>query len=636
MELQDLKSLHQLGLDKFKPYYAAGAENARYVMGIHWTPEEIKQHEKEFLHAYSIPLFATKFQRILMEQRNERSKFRAKPRGSEDEIIAEIGNNVIDYVEDLNRFKYIESDIFEDGLGVMWGVIHGRIDISRDPLGEVIFEKVPYDEVMWDTNCTDYSIEKGATWFERFGWFTRDYIQDRIGVSKETLENIPQTTEGKKTDWVRKSKGKELIKVIWHYEKVYKTVYKVKNFSTDKYLRTKDKSVAEKFLADQKSLLRKELIGGAVGRPSKDIEDKIEKDFDFDTSKDAFWELTIFGEQSILKPPKNIGEKLPYVIYFSMIRDGTPYTLTSLIKDTQRAFDRRVSMIDRATCKNLSGSNYSIDPDLVHPAETKNIDELFKRLSKGGQYVRTKTSPSGKTAINPIDRVVDVRAEMDQLILLQSLIEDEMGGRTFQGLEAGHKQTATEAKLMEASAQKSTMLPRDNLIRWKELVGELMWYLIGQTYKEGRQFTIMGESLTAEVKELFGKANIYEQSEIDPATGWMTLTKELKPLSEAKVNIVIDAETDTKDSRERKAEFLMAMNQYFMQGGMPPMDGKVLTKYMNIDATTKQIVADYIETGKQQMAQAKLEAKEQQGIENLLGVASAIPETNKENSQRQP
>ena len=170
MELADYRNIHSKALEVFDEKYKDGLKNGELIKARDWTKKEIAQHEAQGLNAWNIGLFATKFGRVLSEQRNNRSKFKARARGREDEIIAEVGNYILDYVDDINNFKYIESDIYKDGLGKKWGVLHARIDNAVHPRGEVVLESVPFNEVLWDTNNVQYNLEKGCTWFERFGW----------------------------------------------------------------------------------------------------------------------------------------------------------------------------------------------------------------------------------------------------------------------------------------------------------------------------------------------------------------------------------------------------------------------------------------------------------------------------------
>jgi len=70
--LEELRQLHEEALEEFQSLYARGQENARFLRGRHWTDEEEKEHRDDFRIAYSVPLLATKINRILSEQRDNR------------------------------------------------------------------------------------------------------------------------------------------------------------------------------------------------------------------------------------------------------------------------------------------------------------------------------------------------------------------------------------------------------------------------------------------------------------------------------------------------------------------------------------------------------------------------------------
>ena len=608
LPLQQLKQLHEDALQEFSSVWTEGDNNARMYRGLHWTEKQKKQHDNEFRKAYNIPLLATKMNRILSEQRNNRAKWKPKPVSAEDEIGAEIGGYILDYIDELNDFKWIESEVYQDGMTKKYGVLEIYEDYEDNPQGDIILERVSYNEFLWDTNAGSYDLSD-AMFMQRFGWFTREQVKKMY--PDINVESLYTENDGDVKNWYESlNKKKELIKVVWHYERE----------KSSKKIKVRDKELSA-------------------------------------TEYKVY--VTCYSGTTILQEKTDTGQSdYPYVVYFSLFDDGSFWSLIDLAKDAQQGFDRFLSMIDKSTVKNIKGNNYEIRPDLLHPQESKSIDEIFNRLSQGGSYVATLK----EGAITPLENHNNVSVESNMMTLMQGLLEDLLGGRTFQGLESKQQQTATESKILENAAKMAGMLYLDNLARWKKRVGQLIWKLIPNVYKQGRSIKIIGDENAMKLQKLSMQvpemSQIYTASKFNPGMGFMKLPMDL---GEINADITIDEVAGNQSMKEQQLQQLISLQELILQA-MPnslPMDIEVFIPYLTVDATVKAKLTEYYAMLKaQKEAELKLqqdqmeiekfdrglkhyEKKQEQDsknkqakIDNMLKIANAIPNPEEQNGGR--
>lgn len=612
MELQNLIQIHEEALVKFQPYWDEGDTNARMFRGQHWSTEQKAQHDKEFRKAYNIPLLATKMNRILSEQRNNRTQWKVKGVGAEDELGAEFGNYTMDYVDRINKFKWGESWIYQDGMAKKYGVLSVDKDFDENPQGDIILEKVSYKEFLWDDNASKYDLSD-ALFQQRFGWFTREQIADMFeSVDADNLysDTNNDVTYGDRKNWFQSiNKKKESIKVVWHYER---------------------EKIKKKILIE----------GKQVSVSSYTVY------------------VTAYSGTTILQKRTDTGRKnYPYAVFFSLFDDGKFWSLTDLARDTQQGFDRFLSMIDKSTVKNIKGNNYEVQPEKLHPMHQKSIDEVFDSLSQGGKYIATLA----EGAIKPLQSHNDVVVESQMLQLMQSLLEDILGGRTFQGLESKVQQTATESKILESAAKMAGMLYLDNLSLWKQHVGELIWELIPEVYTEGRQIKIAGDENSRKIQALMQQypqmQGNYQPSQFNPGEGFLKVPMNLGELN---VDIEMDEVSGNSTMKEQQLQQLLSIQEMIVKA-MPnsmPLPIEVFIPYLTCDATIKAKLTEHYEMLKQQKMKEQQMAEEQMNIEkfdralghqnkkaeidgkiqnqkvdNILKIANSVPENKEEESE---
>lgn len=639
-EITELIQTHDTAIDYFAELFEQGYENQRFLRGIHWTDKQKKQHHNEKRHPYAITLTATKFNRHLAEQRSNRTSWKSTGRGEEDELQAELDTQAFKYVEDINGFKYTESEIYTDALGKKYGVLVVSQDYDNNPQGDVKLERWKFDQCVWDVNSTSYDLNKDCTFIDRFEWYTREQIEQMYPSSKKKARFTPASFENDTVikrnikNYYFKDKGKDRIKVIWRQQKEYKKVYKAIPLKPDIEIKEFDtQKEAEAHVYQQAIMMAGLQDASQLATAPPEVLNAIEQlksnfrivDVMTQQVREICWTATEILEDKII----DWTNKYTVIPYFALKDDEYIFNLIDLVKDPQRGFDRLFSMIDKSIAKNIKGNNYTIDETKVRPEVLASLDVHKKNLVEGGAMIPVLDP----TAIQPLGSQNNITIEMTLIQMMQSLIEDLMGGNAFQGVESKTKQTATEASLLEKSARLGTFLFIDNLMRWKQLAGEVIYDCILNTYGYEMKMGIAGDVLGKKIQEALSNAGIFKMSDNIDGQGYLTYNKGGQRLRQNKMNVIV---TEVETSETTKAMQYQQLTDYsaqMVQMGAMPAPPEILLSSSNLPATVKVGMQKYYEEQMQAQAQQAQETHQMEmaklNAEIIDKVGGKLNEANK-------
>ena len=156
----DLQHLHDQGISFFNTKWELGKENERYKKGRHWSADKEKKIKGQDRQPYSMAAISTKLGIISSTQRQARTMFRVEAAvDPADEIKAELASLMLRDVERRSHFKDMESEVFDSGKDVMFGVVEVYLDHSNlEP--ETRIRKLSYRNVVWDINNEQYDISE--------------------------------------------------------------------------------------------------------------------------------------------------------------------------------------------------------------------------------------------------------------------------------------------------------------------------------------------------------------------------------------------------------------------------------------------------------------------------------------------
>lgn len=592
-------------------------ENARYYRGDNWTQRERDNATDQGMKSYSIALIAVKINRILSIQRSNRFDWKARGRGIEDELRAEIINYLMKFVDDNTKFKWTESEVYKDGLAKVCGILKTWVDYTENPRGEIANTRILLDNFYYDTNNKTYSIHEDCTFMGESAWIPLEFAQQLHPELGLTVSSTGDTKVGGNyeglnlTDWF--DEKKKLLRINEHYDYSYSTSYLAKNFGTGAFQKFTDKMSAQSWIRAQQ-----EEQAGLISQGQASIVLSPE-DFSIIPKSLKVWDKILFTGNNEIHKSRHRYSRPPYHRYASLEDDGEMWSLTDLAKDPQIAFDRYLAMIDKSTAKNIKGNNYVYYPELFHKDEVHDYDAISKRLSKGGSY--TLGARAGQPPIEVLASHNNIEVEYQLLTTFQGLIEDILGGRTFQGLEAGQNQTATEVQINDNNSKQVGMLFVDNLARFRHDVGEYTAELIQDIYTEDRQVKIVGEVTSKQLKETFANTGIYVDSKYHPSEhGYIDLSRVGQPLKGSEVDIVIDDVNATATEKEKKFIQVMQANNMEVQAGRPPYSSEVLMYYSPFDPSVKNMIIEDRKMREEQMIQAQKRAQDIEAVKTLAEV----------------
>jgi hypothetical protein len=246
----------------------------------------------------------------------------------------------------------------------------------------------------------------------------------------------------------------------------------------------------------------------------------------------------------------------------------------------------------------------------------------MKKMVEGGHILPVLKDG----AISPIGTQTNITLEVTLIEMLKSLIEDLFGGNTFQGLDSKRKQTATEASLQEKAARLGTFLFIDNLMRWKNLVGEVVYDCILNTYTYEMKLAISGEALGKQIQQTLQEAGIYKMSDNYDNQGYLTYNKDGKRLRQNKMNVMVNEVEMSDTMRVLQYEQLKEFSVDMVNIGGQPIPPELLLKASNIDPTLKAGLQKYYD---EQMKMLAEQAKQQANMEEAKLITQALPAMDK-------
>lgn len=595
-------------------------ENARYYRGDNWSQRQRENANAQGMKSYAIAMIAVKLNRILSIQRSNRFDWKVRGRGLEDELRSEIISYLLKFVDDDTKFKWTESEIYKDGLAKVCGILKTWVDYTENPRGDIANTRILLDNFYWDTNSTAYSLHEDCTFMGESVLIPLQYAQqlypdldlktDSAGDTKligANYENLQVT------DWFDNTK--KLIRINEHYDYSYSTSYLAKNFKTGSFQKFTAKMDAQSWIRDQQ-----EEQAGLMSQGQASLV-LTPEDFSVIPKSLKVWDKIVFTGNSEIHKTQHRYSRPPYHRYSALEDDGEMWSLTDLAKDPQVAYDRYLAMVDKSVAKNIKGNNYIYYPELFHKDETHDYNAVSRRLSNGGSYVLG--AKAGQSPVEPMPSHNNIEVEFQLLSTFQGIVEDILGGRTFQGLEGNQNQTATEVQINDNNSKQVGMLFVDNLARFRHDVGEYTVEVIQDIYTEDRQVKVVGEVTSKQLKETFANTGIYVDSAFHPSEhGYIDLSKVGKPLRGAETDLVIDDVNATATEKEKKFIQVMQANNMEIQAGRPPYSSDVLMYYSPFDPSVKNMIIEDRKMREMQMQKAQQRAEDVEAVKTLADVGS--------------
>lgn len=616
LSASDLESLHDQVISFFTNKWLIGEENERYQKVKNWDADKEKKIRGQNRQPYSIPIAVTKLNTIYATQKQARTQFKVEAKvDPNDEIKAEVATLMLRDDEKLSKFKYLESEIFQSGVGVQYGAGEAYVDYSGI-VPKIKFRKLDYKNVVWDINSREYDLED-ALWqakVDRMYRFQSDLQygnKDINGDDAELSEDAGDFGREKNAYYVTKNpNGKsefDVISVFTHYQKVTRQYFYTIHpdplgfWGEGVYMKKfKTQEEADKHLRE-------------VNIPY--ISNGFDRLGEVQPKDEVAYDKYVFADSKILRYEETTYPCFPIKIFRCFHFEDDFWSFMDVLKSPQIFYDRMLAQIDYSFGSDIK-TVYQLNVNAL--ADGMTYEKAKEIIVQTGGVVPSNSNEAIMSAI----KAQGVNPQWLQMAqIMQGLMEDFAGGRSFSGLgdESGESGRAINLKKQQGALVAFLML--DNLARWKQAMGEFALYLHKEYDTVERQIKVQGAELTPEMLQLLNSNGIVTPSQTDQDSMYVKVGG-IDFLKDVELELTVTEASLTESEKEFKYMQLLEMgraNQILWQ--MPAYIMMLLEYDPNISNRMKRQLISEIQAYNQAQAQAE---QEQRNIEKAKVLQDGI------------
>lgn len=162
-----------------------------FALGKQWDDEDVEKLAKAGVAALTINKIQPNLFLISGIERQNRTKAKAFPEGSEDGVLADIASGLLSNLEKRSQSKYKMSETFEDGCICGEGYIEPYIDYTWDLLnGEMKIKKLNPFNVYPDPDGTEYDLSDAEFIIKFTPSLSKKQVEKLFPGKKKELDNI--------------------------------------------------------------------------------------------------------------------------------------------------------------------------------------------------------------------------------------------------------------------------------------------------------------------------------------------------------------------------------------------------------------------------------------------------------------
>ena len=387
-------------------------------------------------------------------------------------------------IQDDNRFDWVESQVFADGVIQDRGYYDIRVDFENDITGEVRITSEDPINIMLDPDAKEYNPE---TWNEviKTKWMTLDEVEEQYGKDKrkavEAYVNTANTfgsdsilmeeeTFGASEQWFGEwqqnddSRDVRRVRVI---ERQFKKLGDQRVYIDNE---TGDISEIPEMVSDERAQ-------DIADEHNLSITQKRKRRIRWTVSCDG---VTFLDEWSIYR-------SFTIVPYFPYWRRGRPFGVVRNLLSPQEQLNKIESQ-ELHIVNTTSNSGYTLEAGtLTNMTE----EDLEARGAETGLVLvhRAGSNPPQKIKPNPVPSGIDRMSQKSAMAIREiSGVREEMLGATNPEVSGVAMREGRKGGLVQMQ------VPFDNLKRSRHLVAEKMLQLIQDFYTETRVFKVVDYS----------------------------------------------------------------------------------------------------------------------------------------------
>ena len=619
-----LIELHSQAAPKFEQWWREGERNERRWMGDNWDESQRAKIRRQRRQAYSLAILASKLRYISATQKQLRTSYVVEPVSDpDDEIKAQLATLQMRAVENRSNAKYVDSQTFESGLAIKYGVRRVGLDTSSI-IPRVKSYSTDWKNFVWDINSREYDIKKDSIfcaeveklpriWLERV--YGKEAISDTSGGT--VVSSFAGRTKLSYFVQFQKDSGQikpyDMISLFKHCQKNVRTFYYVV-YPDTAGVHNLNSPVIGKYKSEQEAnqVLRELNVTNLLSMLPHEGE-VIERE----EQRIDYYEFTY---NKILYFEETDWEQFPYDVYFAMRFEDKFASYQDFLNDPQLIIDRMWAQIDYSLGKDIKNV-YQGNKGALDNSETPESAE--KKASQTGGIIWTKTNEEVFKAIqsqgaNP--------QWVNALELMTQYIEDMTGGKTFKGGADSSSQSGRAIKNLQQAGSVMVSAFLDSFNQFKKAHGENILWWIREYENEEDTIKVQGGALSPEMTELLQQEDLFVPSKQNDGTGFVTLNKGgISYLKDAEVELVVREEGMTETMKEKRWQQLVTAGKDDPMLNQSPTFRKLKMEAMDLSHTDKQKIIQETEAMQKkaeemQQAQMEMQAKTDQlkyGKDNL-------------------
>ena len=430
----------------------------------------------------------------------------------------------------------------------------------------------------------------------------RFQFEQQYGESKEISGNDGSWGREKNSYYVTKNpNGKsefDILSVFTHYQKVTRKYWYVIHPDPLGFL---GEGVYMKKLNSQEEAeieLRKanfKYVANGFDKMGK-VEEKEEVAYD----------KYIFADSRIVKYEQLDYPSFPIKIFRCFHYEDDFWSFMDVLKSPQIFYDRLLAQIDYSFGSDIK-TVYQLNVNAL--ADGMTYEQAKKIIEQTGGVVPSNSNEAIMQAI----KAQGVNPQWLQIAtVMQSLMEDFAGGRSFSGLGEGSGESGRAINLKKQQGALVAFLMLDNLARWKQMMGEFALFLHSEYDTVERQIKVQGAELSPEMLQILNQNGIVAPSQTDPESVYVKVGG-IDFLKDAELELTVTEASLTASEKEFKYLQLLEMGRANQAMWQMPAYVQMLLEYdPNISSRMKKQLLQQIEQynqQQQQMAQQELNIK---------------------------
>lgn len=610
LSISALLQFHNSVASEFQKIWREGEKNEGRWVGDNWTESQRAKIRRQRRQAYSLAILASKLRYISATQKQLRTSYRVEPTSDpNDEIKAELATIQMKAVENRSNAKYTDSDTFDAGLAIKYGV--KRVGLDRDSIiPRVKSYTVDWKNFVWDLNSREYDIKKDGLWCAEVEKFPRYYLESIYG--KDAISNIAGGNNGTAFN------GRNKLNYYINFQKSPSEPLPLDNISLFKHCQKVSRPYYYVLFADQANIHK--LNSPVVGKyKTKKEADEILRQLNLTNllsglpqegevieREEVRIDYYEFTYNKILYYEQTEWEMFPYDVYFSIRFEDKFCSFQDFLNDPQLIIDRMWAQIDYSMGKDIKnvyqGNRMALD-------STETPESAERKASQTGGIIWTKTNEKVFEAIESQGTNPQWVNAIEAMI---HYLEEMTGGATFKGTqESKAPQSGKAIRSLQQAGSVMASAFLDSFNRFKKAHGEniLWWIREYETEEDTRR--VLGGQLTPEMRQLLSVEDLFAPSKRNDGSGFVTVNKGgISYLKDAEIELTIQEEGLTETMREKRNLQLKDAVQSDPLLAQSPTFQKLYLESMDIGYSDKQKLIQErqeIQQKQDQLAQAQLQ-----------------------------